>query len=126
MPTYVVCRRDTGAEKMRYTSNSVVEWQDCELETHTHTAIPDVIQAVVVRTVQQWPTLDFLLRFTATERITARALRTTDAALNDFFSLLDLSDTIHSDDKNTRRGMNYLVMLKVLTAERMAVILGDA
>ena len=127
MTIYAVHRRTDGAEVYRYTAEAVVEWAGFELATHTHDPVPEAAQSVTpTRPPQQWLTLDFLLRFTATERITARALRTTDAALNDFFSLLDLSDTIHSDDKNTRRGMSYLVMLKVLTPERMLVILGDA
>ena len=127
MTTYTVHRRKDGAEVYRYTADAPVEWAGLEVATHTHDAMPEAAQPVTpTRPPQQWPTLDFLLRFSPTERITARALRATDAMLNDFFSLLDLSDTIHSDDKNTRRGMSYLVMLKVLTAERMAVILGDA
>lgn len=126
MTTYVVTQKSTGTEVYRYTADAVVEWAGYPLATHTHDPMPDaVLPSPAARPAQQWPTLDFLLRFTTTERITARALRATDAVLNDFFSLLDLSDVIHSDDKNTRRGMGYLVVLKVLTAERMAVVLGD-
>ena len=127
MTTFAVHRRPDGVEVYRYTADAPVEWSDCAFADTTHDPVPDT--ATVVQpppNPQQWPTLDFLLRFSPTERITARALRATDAMLNDFFSLLDLSDTIHSDDKNTRRGMSYLVVLKVLTPERMLVILGDA
>lgn len=126
MTTYAVHRRTDAAEVYRYTADVVVDW-GFDPATHTHDVVPDAAQPVPpARHPQQWPTLDFLLRFTSTERITAHALRATDPVLNDFFSLLDKSDIIHSDDKNTRRGMGYLVMLKVLTAERMSVILGDA
>lgn len=127
MATYAVHRIKDGVEVYRYTADAVIEWSGFELDAHTHDPVPDAAQiARDARPPQQWATLDFLLRFTPAERILARKLRSTDPILNDFFSLLDLSDFVHSDDKNTRRGMGYLVMLGVLTAERMAAILGDA
>lgn len=126
MPTYAVHRLKDGAEVYRYTADATVDW-GFDPATHTHDLVPDAAKAARdARPPQQWAPLDFLLRFTAPERMQARKLRATDPVLNDFFSLLDLSDAVHSDDKNTRMGMGYLVMLGVLTPERMAVILGDA
>lgn len=127
MTTYAVHRRKDRAEVYRYTADAPVEWAGYALATHTHDPIPDaVLPSPAARPAQQWPTLEFLLRFTAAERIDARKLRVSDPPMNDFFSLLEMSETIHSDDKNTRLGMGYLTVKGVLTPERMAVILGDA
>ena len=126
MTTYTVHRRKDGAEVYRYTADAPVEWAGLELATHTHDAAPDAAPpAPPTRAPQEWTPADFLLRFTSAERILARKLRDSDPVLDDFFSLLELSDLVHSDNKNTRRGVGYLVMLGVLTAERMAAILGD-
>lgn len=127
MTTYVVRRRTDGTELMRYTADAVIEWQGCELATCTHTAMPDAVLAAAPRPApQKWETIDFLRRFTSAERISARLLRDTDLVLNDFFALLEMTSTVHSDDPDMRLGMGYLVQLGVLTPARRNTILGDA
>lgn len=127
MPTYVVINKDSGLEVFRYTADAVIEWQGCELAVCTHTALPDAVPAAAPRPApQEWAPIDFLRRFTPAERISARRLRDTDPILNDFFALLEMTSTVHSDDRDMRLGMGYLVQLGVITPARRNIILGDA
>lgn len=125
MPTYIVSRRIDGAEVYRYTADAPTEWSGFEFATHVHLVQPDVVVLPAARPPQQWTAVEFLLRFTPAERMLARKLRETDPVLEDFFGLLELSEYIHSDDRNTRLGMGYLVMQGVLTPARRGAILGD-
>ena len=127
MPTYAVHRRTDGTELMRYTADAVIEWQGCELAACTHTALPDAVPAAAPPPApQEWAPIDFVRRFEPAERIFARRLRDTDPILDDFFALLDMSSMLHSDDREMRLGMGYLVQLGVLTPARRNIILGDA
>lgn len=69
--------------------------------------------------------LQFLRRFTTGERQQLRALAQTDPAIDDWMYLLDRAQEVSSDDPDVTAALNYLVMLDVLTAERVAEILGD-
>jgi len=127
MTTYAVHRRTDGAELMRYTADAVVEWQGCDLATCTHDEVPDQAHsAPPLPPPQTWERTEFLRRFTAAERIAAKRRRATDLVLDDFWGLLESSPEVHSIDPDLRRGLGYLVMLGLLTAERAQTIVGDA
>jgi len=127
MTTYAVHRRTDGAELMRYTAAEVVEWRGCELSTCTHDIVPDEMAAPPITPAPQtWERTEFLRRFTAAERILARGMRAKDPLLDDFWGLLESGPDVHSDDTDLRRGLDYLMMLGVLTPGRVPVILGDA
>lgn len=127
MPTYIVTRKSDGQEVYRYGgADAPIEWVGFEFATHDHTVMPDPVDPPTPPSVYEWPRLDFLRRFTMAERIPIRNARLTDPILNDFFSLLEQADIIHSNDPDTMAGMGYLVQQGLLTAARRDEILGGA
>jgi hypothetical protein len=49
----------------------------------------------------------FLLTFTSAERVKARSLRATDAVLDDFWLILDTTDTINMALPSVQNGVEY-------------------
>lgn len=126
MPTYIVTRKTDGAEVYRYSASTPIEWQGFEFATCDHVAQPDPVPPPQQTPPQQvWPLTYFLLRFTQAERIAAKTKRTTDAVLDDLWTVLESSPEIHSYDPVLRQGMGYLVQLGLVTVDRMHAILGD-
>jgi hypothetical protein len=68
--------------------------------------------------------LQFMNRFTATERIQVRELAKTNLMIDDFLQLLALAEEVNLDDPNTRLAIGYLTQLGIFTPERMTSILG--
>lgn len=125
MTTYVVFRKDTGEEVMRYTAPAPVEWAGCGFDTTDHVAQPDSLPVEQeIPPEETWERTVFLRRFTPAERILARNLRKTDPILNDFWDLLESAPEVHSHDPDLRRGILYLVALGALTQARASEILG--
>lgn len=124
MTTYIVTRKDTGAEVYRYSAVEPIDWVGFEFATHDHTPEPDPVEPEVPAPTVTWPRLDFLRRFNMGERIAIRTARATDPILNDFFSLLEQATNVHSDDPDTLAGMGYLVQQGLLSAARRDEILG--
>ena len=79
---------------------------------------PQAPAAVAIVVLTQ---LAFLRRFTAAERIAARA--SSDPLIVDFLHLLDLAQDIRLDDPDTIAGVRYLETVGVLAAGRADVIL---
>lgn len=65
--------------------------------------------------------LQFLRRFTASERVAIRA--SSNPIIIDFMSLLDLALDVRLDDPDTIAGVNYLETLELIGAGRAAEIL---
>lgn len=66
---------------------------------------------------------EFLNLFTAEERAAFRAAANTDPIVADFQMLAIAAQEIHTKDPMTIAGMNYLVMVGLLTEERKNAIL---
>lgn len=128
MSLFTVTRKADGIEVYRYSAPAPIEWSGLEFATHDHVAQPDAPPpgAPPPPEPQTWERTEFLRRFTSVERIMAKRKRATDAVLDDFWTLLESSPEVHSIDTDLRLGLGYLVMIGVLTTERMRVILGDA
>lgn len=65
--------------------------------------------------------LEFLTRFTASERIAIRA--STDPIVVDFMELLNLATYVDVGDQNTIDGVNYLASQNLIAAGRVSEIL---
>lgn len=65
--------------------------------------------------------LSFLTRFTVQERVAIRS--STDPIVVDFLRMLDVAENIVLTDTNTVQGINYLVYVNLLTADRATAIL---
>lgn len=124
MPTYIVTRKDTGAEVYRYSAVEPIDWVGFEFATHDHTPEPDPVEPEAPAPTLTWPRLDFLRRFNMGERIAIRAARASDPILDDFFSLLEQAENVVSTDPDTIAGMGYLVQQGHITAARRDQILG--
>jgi len=72
----------------------------------------------------RYTSYEFLLRFTSQERAAFRAAATTDPLVADFQQLATAAQQVISNDPNTIAGMNYLVMVGLLTQQRANEILG--
>ena len=90
--------------------------------------VPDLNKSVwdsntqsFVHTTAQLTRLEFLTRFTASERIAIRA--STDPIVIDFMELLNLATYIDLGDQNTIDGVNYLASQNLIAAGRVAEIL---
>lgn len=71
---------------------------------------PVVPEPVVVVTPVVPPTITkthFLLTFTSAERVKARALRATDPVLDDFWMILDITDTVNLSLPSVQNGVEY-------------------
>jgi len=64
--------------------------------------------------------VEFKLLFTATERIAIRSVKTTDDVLHDFMSIIEdpRLTLVNLNLKSVQEGIDYLVMLEILTPER--------
>lgn len=83
----------------------------------------DVIQEPIERI---WDTLDFLRRFTDTERKTVWAVRDTNADLNDAIILLMKSDRVFNTDSDVIKIVTMLESVGILATGRAQEILnGD-
>jgi hypothetical protein len=68
--------------------------------------------------------LQFMNRFTATERIAVRELAKTNLMIDDFMQLLALAEEVNLDDITTQQAIGYLTQLGIFTPDRMTAILG--
>jgi hypothetical protein len=71
----------------------------------------------------RWTSYEFLNRFTPTERAAIRTGSMSDPVLADFLMMSQAAQEVVSDDPMTVMGMDYLVSVGVLTAQRKAEIL---
>lgn len=124
MNTYVVIDRATGRQVYQYDAAAPIEWEGMGFSTHDHAERPaqELLQAPV-STPRDWPSFEFLRRFTPAERILARAARKTDQVLDDFFGLLEMAPTVRNDDPDVLLGLRYMASQGYLQAARVQEIL---
>jgi hypothetical protein len=70
-----------------------------------------------------WTSYEFLNRFTPTERAAIRTGSMSDPVLADFLMMSQAAQEVVSDDPITIGGLDYLVSIGILTAQRKAEIL---
>jgi len=73
-----------------------------------------------------WTRLDFMLRFSAAERIAIRRARQTSDPVDDFFNLVEMADSLHSDHPLVAQGLAFMVARGFLTQARADEIAGVA
>ena len=85
------------------------------LETQTAVIPPDIKVSPI----------EFKLLFTYQERIAIKAKRANDPILEDFYSIVDdpRLTSVNLSLKSTQDALGYLAMLKLVTKERLEVIL---
>jgi len=123
MTTYAVIDNASLQEVYRYSADAPIEWTGFEFATHAHVECPDAALLPVQAAQIVWAPIDFLRRFTAAERIAARAARRTDAVLDDFYSLLEQAPAVRSDDPDVIAGLGYMTHTGLLAPGRDTEIL---
>jgi len=68
--------------------------------------------------------VEFKLLFKATERVTIRSMRATNELLEDFMSIIEdpRLTLVNLNLKSVQEGIDYLVMLEILTPERAVAV----
>lgn len=69
--------------------------------------------------------LEYLRRFTSTERITIRAAAKVEPVLEDYMALLELAEEINTEDADTIAAVNVLETTGLIASGRSTEILGD-
>lgn len=107
---------------------SSTEVAEFSFQINTNTV--DQVWAVRNKTADElrktWTAYQFLLRFTGEERTAYRIAAKTDDLVADFMSLAQAAQEINNDDPMTIAGMNYLVVIGILTEQRKNEILDNA
>lgn len=68
--------------------------------------------------------LEFLRRFTQTERIAIREFAKTDVLIDDFMQLLDIAEFIDPSDQDTNNALQYLAYKSIINPNRINEVLG--
>lgn len=124
MTTYAVTRQSDQVEIYRYSADAPIEWNGMEFATHNHTEVVEVVPVVdTPATGRTMTRLEFLRRFTGTERITLRTVAKQNPALEDYMALLDAAQDVNTGDADTIAGVQFLEAAGLLGAGRAAEIL---
>ena len=126
MSIYIVTAKATGAEVTRYAAMAPVEQIDdlaVPFSEYDHTELPvdGVIDAPIVAMV--WTKLEYLRRFTQTERIAIRGAAKVVPELEDYLQLLELATEVRSDDPDIIAALAMLEGAGLIAAGRSQEIL---
>jgi hypothetical protein len=125
MTTYAVTRKSDGVEVYRYSADAPIPWVGFEFATHDHTEYVELVPVVdqPVAPVRVWSRIEFLRKFTPTERITIRTVAKQNAQLDDFMFLLEAAQEVHSDNADVLAGLSMLEAAGLIGKGRAAEIL---
>jgi len=125
---YKVTHRATGAEITRYAAMAPVEQIDdlaVPFSDYDHTELPEdgVIDAPIV--AMTWTKLEYLRRFTQTERIAIREAAKVSPELEDYMQLLELATEVRSDDPDIAAALGMLEAVGLIGPGRAAEIIAE-
>ena len=124
MTIYAVIRKSDGQQVYEYQSGSPVEWHGMEFATHDHVVMPDPAVEPAPDPVGVTLTrLEYLRRFTDTERKTIRAAARVNDALDDYLYMLEMAEEVRTDDPVTMAGVHALEAAGLIGVGRAAEIL---
>jgi len=123
------------------TTNELIQVSDYEIGMGDNMSITThTLPKIALETEYQWDTevvdfvpkiksgnlskLDFLRRFTATERISIRELAKTDPIIFDATEMINIAEYISLTDTDTQNLVGYLAMMGIISGARVAEILG--
>lgn len=125
MSIYVVTRISDSAEIYRYNSDSAIEWQGMEFATHNHSLFIDPSDPVVATVVPTriWEPIEFMRRFTETERKAIWAAQLVNADIDDAIKLLVVATQVHSNDVDVVRMVNAFELMGLIGSGRANEVL---
>jgi len=119
MSNWVVENRLTGVVEYAYGADLPEHFDIYPLTDYNH-----VLQKPVDAEPQRLVTkLEYLRRFTATERITIRTASKTNAVLEDYLAMLELAQDINLDDTDTVGAVQMLEAAGLIAEGRATEIL---
>ncbi len=124
MTTYTVTHRATGAEIYRYSADAALDMQLFPFAEFDHTEAPPDASAVTDAPIVAmiWTKLEYLRRFTQTERIAIRGAAKVVPELEDYLQLLELASEVRSDDPDIVAALNMLESAGLIAAGRAGEI----
>ena len=121
MNTYIVTQKLDGIEVYRYNSDTPIEWNGMEFNTHEHTLLNT--EASIPLEPHTWTRLEYLRRFTQDERILIRATAANSPALQDYLELLNQAEEINSADPDIINALHMLETYGLIAQGRAREIL---
>lgn len=107
MTLYHVTRKSDGARVYAYQADAPIEWSGMEFATHDHLEVVD--EPIVSTPVPKILTpLQYLRRFSLSERVAIREAAKTDFVVEDLMDMLDRAQEINTADMDTIAGTHYL------------------
>jgi hypothetical protein len=126
MTTYTVTNRQTSAEITRYAAAAPVEQIDdlyLPFSEYNHTEWTADGITDMVPTAWTWTKLEYLRRFTQTERIAIRGAAKQSPELEDYMELLSEATEVRSDDPDIMSALTMLEAVGLIGAGRAQEIL---
>lgn len=125
MPVYRVIRKSDRRTVYAYSNDVAVDFAEYPFADYDHVAEVNVREDQTIapdpaRTVTK---LEYLRRYTQTERIAIRAAAAQNAALADYLQMLELAQDINLDDPDTVAAVQMLEAVGLVGAGRTAEIL---
>lgn len=119
---------DESTLELRYEFNGseLVDKYVGKTDKEVHDAIIEAAaQAVTANAITKVSPVEFKLLFTPQERIAIKAIRATDAVIDDFYDIAEDPRLTHVDLSlsTTQQAIGYMVTLNLLTQERATQIL---
>ena len=115
---------DISYSEMTPIEGTVIEIRNGDIPDFTkvewNTATLDFYNKVEIRNISK---VDFLNRFSVTERANIRLRAKEDPFVEDFLEMLKVAEYINLDDRNVTAALGYLVYIALLTEQRTIEIL---
>lgn len=120
MAEYVVYERDTGNIVYAYTADQASDFPEYPFAQFSHVLKKPDLVAPVQRVITK---LEYLRRFTTTERVAIRAAAAANPVLDDYLKLMELAQEINLDDQDTVSAVNMLEQAGLIALGRAAEVL---
>ena len=120
MANWIVEDRITGEVAYAYGADQPDHFGTFPLEQYNHIREKEVEAVPVPRTVTK---LEYLRRFTTTERVAIRAAAAANPVLDDYLKLMELAQEINLDDPDTIAAVQMLEQSGLIAPGRAAEVL---
>ena len=120
MANWIVENRITGEVAYAYGADQPDHFGDYPLEQFNHIRQKEVEAAPVPRTITK---LEYLRRFTTTERVAIRTAAAANPVLDDYLKLMELAQEINLDDADTVSAVQMLEQSGLIAQGRAAEVL---
>ena len=122
MSDFIVTRKIDGIEVLRYSAAQAQEVNGYNLTDYDHTEwFHDA--PVAIPTSRVMTKLEYLRRFTTSERVAIRAAASANPVLDDYLKLMELAQEINMGDADTVAAVTMLEQVGLLAPGRASEVL---